>query len=95
MNLRNVKRHADRSVPFERPFMLVIAALAAACGDDVTEAADSRLWEVYDQQGVYLGAIDLGVTSTPRPRMRGDRIVGTVQDELDVFHVVAIELRTN
>jgi hypothetical protein len=60
-----------------------------------TPAADSRLWEIYDPQGVYLGVIDLGVTSTPRPRMRGDRIVGTVQDELDVFHVVVIELRTD
>lgn len=53
-----------------------------------------REWEVYDSAGSYLGMLELPMESTPRPKIRGGQMVGTVRDSLDVQHVVLFSLDT-
>ncbi len=56
-------------------------------------ASQPRSWEVYDSSGVYLGVLELPHSGRPTPRLRNDRLVGVVEDELDVPFVVVLELR--
>jgi hypothetical protein len=58
------------------------------------EALAPRTWEIYDQEGVFMGALDLPLEGSPVPTVRNDRIVGVVRDELNVPHVVIFELLT-
>ena len=56
-------------------------------------ARQLRSWEVYDSSGVYLGVLELPLAGRPTPRLRNDRLVGVIEDELDVPFVVVLELR--
>jgi hypothetical protein len=58
-----------------------------------TGTVGPRVWEVYDPEGTYLGALDLPLRSDPTPAIRNGRLVGVVQDELGVDYVVAFEVR--
>ncbi len=51
-----------------------------------------REWEIYDSSGVYLGVLQLPLESTPTPKIRNGRMVGTVSDSLGVQHVVLFGL---
>ncbi len=49
-------------------------------------------WEVYGEDGEFLGAVRLPIRSTPAPRFFGGRIIGVTQDELGVPFVVVLEV---
>jgi hypothetical protein len=46
------------------------------------------VFDVFDPDGRYLGAVQADVGTYPPPRIIGDRMVGVVRDELDVPYIV-------
>ena len=58
-----------------------------------TNPTAPRTWEVYDPEGVYLGALDLSLASSPTPAVGRDRLAGVVQDELGIGYVVVFDFR--
>jgi hypothetical protein len=55
---------------------------------------EPRTWEIYDPEGIYLGALDLLMASEPTPALRNDRLAGSVTGELGVPYVIVYELLT-
>jgi hypothetical protein len=51
----------------------------------------SRRWDVFDDQGRYLGVLEMPLKFAP-VRFRGDKIYGIQRDDLDVQYVVVLEV---
>jgi hypothetical protein len=56
------------------------------------EVLESRIWTVFSPEGVYMGAFNLPLESTPTPVIRNGRLVGIVRDSLNVEYVVVFAL---
>jgi hypothetical protein len=56
------------------------------------ERAGGLTFDVFDAEGIYLGALDVQLGIAPPPRIMGASIVGVDRDELDVPHVVVYRI---
>jgi hypothetical protein len=52
----------------------------------------SSVWEIHDSNGALIGHVRLPLLAAPRPSVRGDHVVGVVEDELGVDYVVVYEV---
>lgn len=69
------------------------AAELTEAGSDGFDLMDlgSPVWDVFDRQGRYLGAVAFPEGFTPM-RVRGERFYGMLRDELDVQYVARVRL---
>lgn len=71
------------------------AAEAIADGEPLTiqtlQNMGSGRWDVFDSQGRYLGVIDMPARFTPL-LFKGDRLYGVQLDDLDVVHVLRVNV---
>jgi hypothetical protein len=65
--------------------------VAARGGEFDVQDVGAPVWDVFDAEGRYLGALELPDRFTPM-RIKGDRVWGVWRDDLDVQHVLRLRV---
>jgi hypothetical protein len=65
--------------------------VAARGGEFDVQDVGAPVWDIFDAEGRYLGALELPNRFTPM-RIKGDRVWGVWRDDLDVQHVVRLRV---